>query len=210
MRRAVPPLHVVTDDEVLARADFTAVARAVLEAGAGGVALHLRGPRSTGRALFELASALVPAARAAGAALLVNDRVDVALASGADGAHLGARGMMPRDARALLGEGRLVGVSVHSPGEVEAGGAGADFLFVGTLYSTPSHPGREGAGPQILRDFRGYGVPLVGIGGVTPGRVREVRAAGGHGVAVIRGVWDAPDPVAAIMLYLKALEEQDV
>ena len=211
MRRAVPPLHVVTDDEVLARASFAGEARAVLAAGGEGLALHLRGPRTPGCVLYELAAALVPAARAAGAALLVNDRVDVALACGADGAHLGARGMAPGDARALLGESRLLGVSVHSPREADGLRPGdVDILFVGTLYATPSHPERGGSGPGLLREFSGAGVPRVGIGGITPGRVGEVRGSGAQGVAVVRGVWDAPDAVSAVAQYLEAWREQDV
>lgn len=203
MGRRVPTLHAVTDDRVLRGADFAERARAVLRAGRGDVALHLRGPRTAGRALYALAEALLPAAREAGALLLVNDRVDVALAAGADGAHLGARSIVPRNARALLGAGRLLGLSVHSAAEAEEGRE-ADFLLVGTLYATASHPGRPGAGPALLRETGAAGVPRIGIGGITPERVGEVRAAGAHGVAVLRGVWDAPDPAGAVREYLAA------
>lgn len=207
----IPPLHVVTDDGVLARPEFAARARDVLAAGGRDLALHLRGPRTGGRLLYELAADLASPAGEAGALLLVNDRVDVALAAGADGVHLGARGMRPRDARALLGEGRVVGLSVHAAAEAEGLRPGeVDFLLVGTLYATPSHPGREGAGPGVLRDFAGTGVPLVGIGGVTPERVGEVLRAGARGVAVLRAVWSAPDPAEAVRRFLQEMSGSDV
>ncbi len=206
--RWVPPLHVVTDDGVLARRDFAARAGEVLATGAGEVALHLRGPRTSGRRLYELASALVPLAHETGALLLVNDRVDVALAAGVGGAHLGARSLSPADARGLLGGVGRVGASVHSRAEAEAAvSGGADFLVVGTLYATGSHPGRCGAGVGLLLDMAGLGVPLVGIGGITIGRVAEVREAGAHGVAVLRGVWDAERPWDAVREYLREWKE---
>lgn len=204
----LPALHAVTDDAVLARADFGETARRVLEAGGPRLALHLRGPRTGGRALHGLAAALLPAARGAGALLLVNDRADVALAAGADGVRLGARGIRPEDARRLLGAEAWIGASVHTRGEAEeAAAGGADFLVVGTLYATPSHPGREGAGPAHLAALADVGLPRVGIGGITPARAPEVRAAGAHGVAVLRGVWDAPDPARAVEQYLKEMSD---
>lgn len=208
--RRVPPLHVVTDDGVLARTGFADGARGVLERGGPEVALHLRGPRTAGRLVYELAAGLAPVARAAGALLLVNDRVDVALAAGADGAHLGHRSLLPADARALLGAGRWVGASVRTPAEArDAVAGGADYLFVGHLYATPSHPGEDGVGPGRIAELRGPGVPVVGIGGITPQRVREVVRAGAAGVAVVRGVWDTGDPARAVSSYLDALRVAD-
>jgi thiamine-phosphate pyrophosphorylase len=206
----LPRLHAVTDDAVLARPDFPARAREVLERGGGGVALHLRGPRVGGRLLHDLAAALVPAARASGALLLVNDRVDVALAAGADGVQLGRRSLLPADARLLLGDGPLVGVSVGTRAEVwDAAQGGADFVLAGSVYATASHPGRMAMGPERLAELAVLGVPLVAIGGVTPGRVDAVRAAGAYGVAAIRAVWDADDPAEAVSRFLEALSDAD-
>ncbi|HEX7242505.1 MAG TPA: thiamine phosphate synthase [Longimicrobiaceae bacterium] len=202
--RPFPPLHVVTDDEVLARPGFARRASAVLEAGGVRLALHLRGPSTGGRALFEEASGLAPAAHGCGAVLLVNDRVDVALAAGADGVQLGRRGMLPADARRLVGAERLLGCSV-SPGDELP--EEADFLLVGSVYATASHPGRAGSGAERLAETAGCGVPLVGIGGITPERVAEVRGAGAAGVAALRGVWDAPDPAEAVARYLEAWKD---
>jgi thiamine-phosphate diphosphorylase len=201
----------VTDDAVLARPGFAAAARGVLAAGGGALALHLRGPRTGGRALHALAASLADAARAAGAMLVVADRVDVALAAGAGAVQVGARGLDPRDARAVAGARLRIGVSVHAASDVAAALAGApDWLTVGTLYATPSHPGRPGAGPGLLRGFAGCGVPLVGIGGVTPARAGEVVRAGAAGVAILRGIWDAPEPAGAVRAYLRALAEASV
>jgi thiamine-phosphate diphosphorylase len=206
-RSPLPRLHVVTDDDVLAERDFARRAAAVLEAGGPRLALHVRGPASSGRALFEIAAALVREARGTGSLVLVNDRVDVSLAVEAGGAQLGSRGIGTAAARRLL-PGRWLGASVHGHEEgLAALWDGADFLVVGTLFATRSHPGRAPGGMEVLRTLANAGAPLVGIGGVTPHRVAEVLHSGGGGVAVIRGVWDEPDPAAAVQAYLDQLEK---
>lgn len=218
----IPRLHVVTDDEILARPDFESRVRELCEAvetrqPAGGralgglVALHLRGPRTTGRRLTHLGRVLCDVAATSGVRLLVNDRVDVALAVGAAGVHLGTRSLPPTEARRLLGAGRLLGVSVHCENEaVEAAASGADYQFVGTLFETPSHPAAAARGADLLGLVASrVDLPLVGIGGVTPGRVAEIIASGGHGVAAISGIWDAPSPPEAVQAYLDALEVRD-
>jgi len=143
-----------------------------------------------------------------GSRVLLNDRVDLVLATGADGVHLGARGMPIADARRLLGPGRWIGASVHSAEEaVAAAREGADYLIAGTLFPTPSHPGRPGSGTEWLAEVARLGVPVIGIGGITPERAGAVRAAGGRGVAVLRGVWSASRPLDGLASYLEALEE---
>jgi thiamine-phosphate diphosphorylase len=206
-RSPLPRLHVVTDDRVLAEDGLPRRAAAVLEAGGSRLALHVRGPATSGRALFDIAGALVREARGTDSLLLVNDRIDVALAVGANGAQLGSRGIGTAAGRRLL-PGRWLGASVHEREEgLAAVRDGADFLVVGTLFATTSHPGRAPEGKEVLRTLAKAGAPLVGIGGVTPGRVKEVLRAGGWGVAVIRGVWKAPDPAAAVQEYLDHLEK---
>jgi thiamine-phosphate pyrophosphorylase len=203
----VPVLHLVTDDAVLARSDFRACAGAAVEAGGAAVALHLRGPATPGGHIFALAADLRAVASSHGALLVVNDRVDVALAAGVDAVHLGERSLSVPEARMVLGPGARVGASVHDAERAALVAAeGSTWIFVGTLYATPTHPGRPGGGPDLVRGVaRVAGAPLVGIGGVTPARVAEVRAAGAHGVAIVRGVWDAPDPARAVRDYLDAL-----
>lgn len=207
---AVPPLHVVTDDALLADPAFAARARRVVEAGGAQLALHVRGPCSSGRVLFEAVEAIRTAAAAAGARVIVNDRVDVALAAGVRWVQLGSRSLPVGDAKGILGEEGRVGASTHTPEEAaEASGAGASWLVVGTLYATPSHGGLPGRGAAALVEAAAAapGFPLVGIGGITPPRVAEVLAWGARGVAVIRGVWGAPDPEGAVRDYLQALSD---
>lgn len=203
LSEAVPALHVVTDDAVVGRAGFLDAAAAVLAAGGADVALHLRAPRASGRVLYELAQRLVEVAEREGAVLIVNDRADVARAANADGVQVGARGLSSRDARRVIGEGRLLGVSVHAVDEARAVLSGApDFLLAGTTWATPSHPGRPGAGLGLIREIAALRIPVIAIGGVTPARAVEARDAGAAGVAVLRGVWDAADPAAAVNGYL--------
>ncbi|MFP4623233.1 MAG: thiamine phosphate synthase, partial [Gemmatimonadota bacterium] len=167
------------------------------------VALHLRGPRTPTRTLHAIAAALVPVARASGGILLVNDRVDVALAVDAHGAQLGGRSL-PAVAVRRLREDWILGASVHGL-DALGGAAGADFLVLGTIWATPSHPGREGAGPSLIRAVRAQaGLPVIAIGGVTPERVPEARRAGARGVAVLRGIWSRPDAVLAAGEYVEA------
>jgi len=204
----VPRLHVVTDDDVMAAPDFPAVSRALVAAGGGGVALHVRGPRTSGRRLHIIASDLLAAAAQTGAWVVVNDRVDVALATGARVVHLAGRSLPAVEARRILGEDARIGVSCHTPDEAaDASREGADWIFAGTTYPTPSHRGREGCGPEGVHraSVAAGGVPVLAIGGVTAERVSEVVAAGAHGVAVVRAVWSAPDPVVALKEFLHEL-----
>lgn len=204
----IPPLHVVTDDAVVARADFLSVARRVVDAGGADVAMHLRAPRASGRRMHDLAWALREMVADAGALLIVNDRVDVALAADADGVQVGGRGLAPADARRLIGPDRLLGVSVHSVDEARAAkDGGADYVLAGTIWETPSHPERRGAGLGRIREIAALGIPMIAIGGVTPERAAEARDTGAAGVATIRGVWDAPDPAAAVSEYLEHWKE---
>jgi thiamine-phosphate diphosphorylase len=205
-RRPVPPLHVVTDHAVAARPGFTERAKRVMEAGGDRVAFHVRLPAASGRAAYDLAAALAPVARSTGALLIVNDRVDVAASVAADGAHLGRRSIAPADARRILGADRLIGSSVTTAEEAtDAARGGSDYLFVGSIYATASHPGREGIGVDGVAALTSVGIPLIAIGGITVDRVPLVRSAGAAGVAVIRAVWDADGPADAVRGFLDAL-----
>lgn len=204
----LPALHIVTDAAVLARPGFVASARSLIESGGRRIALHLRGPSTGGRSLYRLATELAPVARESGAWLVVNDRVDVAMAAGTDLVHLGARSLSITDSRALLGPAARVGASSHSPWEADvAARMGADWIFAGTVYETPTHPRHPGVGREGLAAIVAAAseVPVFAIGGVTPGRIPEILEAGATGAAVIRGVWDAMRPVEALGEYLDAL-----
>lgn len=209
MRSALPRLHLVSDDAVAARGDFVTLAAALMRLAGGRLALHLRAPRASGRRLWELARVLRDAARESGSLLLVNDRVDVALAVDADGVQCGARSLDPATARRLVGEGVWLGASVHdAAAAARAAAAGADFLLAGTLFATDSHPGRPGAGTDWLGTVATLGLPVIGIGGVSVERVGEVLGAGAAGVAVLGGIWAAARPETALRDYMNALYER--
>jgi thiamine-phosphate pyrophosphorylase len=135
----------------------------------------------------------------------VNDRVDVAAAAGAHGVQLTSRSLPPADARAV-GPNRI-GASVHSLDEaIAAVAAGADWVVAGHLFATPSHPGAPGRGIGLLRAIAAVVPRVIAIGGLTPARAALVAAAGGAGVAAIRGIWDAPDPGGAAADYLSSYD----
>lgn len=169
--------------------------------------VQLRDKVSTARALLAAANELRAATRAVGARLLVNDRVDVALACDADGVHLPGESFAVAEARALLGPGRLIGVSTHAPEEVAAAAAaGADFAVFGPVFDTPSK--RAFGAPQGLEALRraraaAGAMPLLAIGGVDAATAAAVRAAG---IAVIRAVLAADDPAAAAVALRRQLE----
>ncbi len=141
----------------------------------------------------------------------MNDRVDVALAAEADGAHLGEAGLpVPAARRAVaLRERFLIGRSVHSlEGAREAAHAGADYLLFGNVFATASHPGKEPAGTEMLaRVAAGVPVPVIAIGGITPENAAECRRAGAAGVAVISAILDVPDPEAAARELRRCLDD---
>ena len=201
----IPLLHAVTDDAVVARAGFLERAREVLAAGGTNVALHLRAPAASGRVLHDLAFRLMELAAETGSLLVVNDRVDVALAAAAHGIQLGRRSLSVADAWRIVGGKMAIGASVHDEDEArEAAEAGADFLLAGAVYPTATHPGRPGTGVRLIESVAHLGIPVIAIGGVTPERAGELRRAGAAGMAAIRGVWDAPSPADAVQRYIEA------
>jgi thiamine-phosphate pyrophosphorylase len=199
--RPLPRLHAVTDAAVIAAPDFAARAAAIAAAGPA-VALHARDRSAGGAALARVALRLVALARPPEASVFVNARPDVAAATGAQGVQLGGTDLTPAEARASFPRG-WIGRSVHSAGEAElAAGEGADFLMVGNVYRTPSHPGRPGAGLALVRDSARLGLPVIAIGGVDPSRAVELRDEGAYGVAAIAALWGAADPAAAALALL--------
>ncbi|HSJ10360.1 MAG TPA: thiamine phosphate synthase [Longimicrobiales bacterium] len=189
----IPRLHLVTDDRVLARPDFPDIAAAVLQRCGPHAALHVRGHSTPARRLYEVAAALSVAALRAGSWLIVNDRIDIAMAVRANGVQLGVRSLDIPDARRLLGAGARIGYSAHSaPEAATAAALGADWIFAGSIYPTASHPEGTAAGLDLLRATAdGVGdCPVIAIGGVTADRVAVCLDAGAYGVAVLRGAWE--------------------
>jgi thiamine-phosphate pyrophosphorylase len=199
-------VYLVTDRKQTGGRDLEDVLARALE---GGVrAIQLREKDLDTVEMFRLGERLLARTRAAGAVLVVNDRVDVAMALGADGVHLTRRSLPPREARALVGPDMLLGVSCHNQEDVrEALDGGVDFLVLGPIYATPS---KARYGPpltsEILRRARTIcALPILAIGGISPERVPEVMAAGADGVAVISAVLAAPDPTLATREMLEAV-----
>jgi thiamine-phosphate pyrophosphorylase len=201
----VPPVHLISDRRLapdLARA----VRAALASMPPASVAVHLREKDLGGRDLVSLARALREVCTEAGQLLVVNDRVDVALAAGADGVHLPSDGLAPADARALLGPGRLVGVSCHGAADVRrARDAGASYATFGPVFDTPS---KRAYGPPVgvaaLREAVPLGLPLVALGGIDAANAPITFATGVRGVAAIRAWLEARDPAAVVAALLAA------
>ena len=184
---------VVTEAEGHLETTLDVVGRA-LQGGAS--AVLVRRPHETARRLFELTRLLRSLTRRLDRLLLVSDRIDVALAAAADGVHLGARSIPPVAARRILRPGMLLGRSAHNLDEAgQAEGEGADYLFLGPLFATLSHPGATALGLDTYREaVLRTKIPILAIGGVTGENVRLVAQAGGHGAAAIRAFYDTADP----------------
>ncbi len=201
----LPRLHLVTDDQVLAAPDFAVRAEAVVCALGASVALHLRSRTASSRALYDLAVRLGALPHAV---ILINDRVDVALAAHAAGVQLPQGGLPVAAARSLLRGQRWIGYSVHNEAEsLSSQAQGADYLLAGTIFASASHPDFPPQGTELLRVLRtAVRRPIVAIGGIDASRVSQCCEAGAYGVAVIRAVWQAAEPVAAARQLLDRLE----
>ena len=200
--RPLPRLHAVTDAATLALPDFGVRAAAIAAAGSA-VALHARDRTATAATLAAAAARMVALAGPPESSVIVSARADIAAAVGAQGVQLAADDLAPGDARRVL-PGGWVGRSVHSTKEGEAAVAeGADFLMAGSVYQTPSHPGRAAAGLDLIRGVAALGVPVIAIGGVTVERAAELRDAGAWGIAAISALWSAADPAAAALALLE-------
>jgi thiazole tautomerase (transcriptional regulator TenI) len=211
----LPVVHAVTTDEIITRDDFLSRASGAMRVLGPRGAIHLRASAVTSRRLHQLAAALAALQETTGAWLVVNDRVDIALASGARGIQLTSRSMDLADAvRAIRATGAgtrepALGLSVHGPEAArEAGDAsGISWLVVGHVFDTPSHATETARGAHMLRDVAAATtLPVIAIGGVRPAHIGELREHGAYGVAAIRGIWRADDAESAAAEYLSAYD----
>ena len=199
-------LYFITDRHLCGE---RALARVVDEACAAGVkAVQLREKDLAAAHLFETGAELLRVTRKHQARLLINERVDVALAVGADGVQLTSRSLPVEAARALLPPDRLIGVSTHSVEEAkQAEKAGADFLLFGPVFDTPSK--RAYGPPQGLEKLRRVADsvtrPVFAVGGVTPERTASCLAHGAWGVAVISAIAGAERVAQAVAAFRHAL-----
>jgi thiamine-phosphate pyrophosphorylase len=184
------------------------VARAALAGGAR--LLQLRDKELSSRALWEVAREIVRLARPHRAALIINDRLDIALAVGADGVHLGPHDLPLAEARRLLGPAAIIGASVSTAEEAQAAQeAGATYLGVGPIYPTSTKPDAgEAVGPaRIAQIERTVSLPVLAIGGINRDNVGEAIRAGADGVAVISAVAEAQDMTGAVAALLQAVRQ---
>jgi thiamine-phosphate pyrophosphorylase len=181
------------------------VERALAGGQPGRVAVQLRHRQLPAGELLALARVLRRSTARHGAALLVNDRIDIALAVEADGVQLPSRGLPPGVARQLLGSGRSLGASCHDAAELaRAAAEGADFALLAPVFAVP------GKGPPLgLAGFaelaRACPISIYGLGGISDSNVSAVLSAGAHGVAVMRHVLGAPDPGPCVAQLLARL-----
>lgn len=188
----------MTDDRVLRLTDLDR--RACALAAHAGLVVHVRSGTSTARALLAHAVML----RQWGLPVVVNDRIDLVPAADAVGVHLPSHGLPIETARQVLGDDLLVGRSTHAPEEaLAAHAAGADYVFLGPVWETASHPGRPGIGLDAIG--RAAPARVIAIGGVTPERTAACLEAGAWGVAAIGALWLEEDPAAAAARFLLCL-----
>jgi len=199
-------LYVVTDRHEATGRDLEEIVAAAAQGGAG--AIQLREKDLSARDLYALGARLRAALSPYGVPLLINDRLDVALALDAAGVHLAGHSLPTAVARRVLGTGKLLGVSTHSVEEARCAAAdGADFIVFGPVFTTPS---KVAYGPpqglQHLRTVvRAVHIPVIAIGGIDHTNLPQVVQAGAYGVAMIRAVLAAPDPYTATQQLRAAL-----
>lgn len=201
-----PFVYPILDAALLGHRNVGMAVRAVARAGLRLV--QLRAKDLPDRVLSGLAREAQEAAAAAGVALIVNDRPDVARIAGAAGVHLGQADLSARDARRLLGDAAIVGVSTHDLGEIESmAGEAADYIAVGPVFATRTKKDPEPVvGLDLIRRARRLTrLPLVAIGGITAERAPQVVEAGADGIAVISALLNAPDLEAAARALAAAL-----
>jgi thiamine-phosphate pyrophosphorylase len=199
-------LIVITDDEMAGPRGLAGIIRQALQAGAP--AIQLRNKTATARELVEQAEMLLPIVHEFGARLFINDRVDVALITGADGVHLGPRDLPIEAARRITPPAFLIGYSCDDPASARiAEREGADYIGCGAVFGTTSKAdaSSERIGVERLDQVaRAVRIPVIAIGGIDTDNVGAVAATAAVGVAVIGAVMKAPDPGAAARSLLSA------
>ena len=202
-RLAAARLYFVTDDP--------AVVPGALDGGADLVQLRLKD--AADEEVVAAGRALAALCHERGALFLVNDRPDLAVAAGADGVHVGQDDESLESARATVGADALVGISTHTPSQVDAADSSdADYYAVGPVWETPTKPGRPAAGLELVRHAarQERRKPWFAIGGIDAERAAQVTEAGARRIVVVRAIQDAPDPRAAAIALREALDMEPV
>ena len=187
-------LYVVTDGKLREGLTHKQIAKEAVSGGAD--VIQLRDKEMTGRELFIAACEIRDITRIAGTLFIVNDRIDIALASGADGVHLGQNDLPLYEARQLAPEDFILGISVGSVVEaIHAEAGGADYVALSPVFGTGTKPdaGPGHGTPLITAIKQNISIPVIGIGGIRKENVREVLASGADGIAVVSAVISSDD-----------------
>ena len=200
-------IYLVTDDGCLQGRALIDCVREALE---GGVTLvQYRAKTASSAEMYAEALQMKALCDSFKVPLIINDRLDIAMAVGAAGVHLGQDDLPCAAARKILGEDYIIGVSAHNPAEAKAAlQSGADYLGCGAVFGTATKADVKKLGTDGLAAIcREKGLPVVGIGGVTADNYREVRAAGADGAAIVSGILAQPDISATVRAIAKVSQE---
>ena len=200
-------IYLVTDDGCLQGRALIDCVREALE---GGVTLvQYRAKTASSAEMYAEVLQLKALCDSFKVPLIINDRLDIAMAVGAAGVHLGQDDLPCAAARKILGEDYIIGVSAHNPAEAKAAlQSGADYLGCGAVFGTATKADVKKLGTEGLTAIcREKGLPVVGIGGVTADNYREVRAAGADGAAIVSGILAQPDISATVRAIAKVSQE---
>ena len=200
-------IYLVTDDGCLQGRALIDCVREALE---GGVTLvQYRAKTASSAEMYAEALQLKALCDSFKVPLIINDRLDIAMAVGAAGVHLGQDDLPCAAAHKILGEDYLIGVSAHNPAEAKAAlQSGADYLGCGAVFGTATKADVKKLGTEGLEAIcKAKGLPVVGIGGVTADNYREVRAAGADGAAIVSGILAQPDIRATVRAIARVSQE---
>jgi len=200
-------LYLILDPSVAGSRSLTDFVNTALEAKVRLFQLRVNTPET--RTFYQAAEALCPLVQKGGGTFIVNDRCDVAMAVGADGVHLGQDDLPLADARAILGSGKLIGISTHNLNQaIQAEAGGADYIGFGPIFPTTT---KENPDPVVgvagFREVRTkVRIPIVAIGGINVKNVADIRTAGADCIAVVSAVLSAADPAKAITELMKVIK----
>lgn len=202
-RLARARLYLVSDAR---RADLPGFLNAVLDAGID--AIQIREKDAEVGDIIRAGAGFRQAAERAGALFIVNDRPDVALALQADGVHLGQDDLPIDVAREILGPDAIIGLSTHSPRQLDGASLEADYVCAGPVWETPTKPGRPAAGLDLVRYAAEHEQrPWFAIGGIDAQNLPDVVAAGARRIVVVRAITQAKDPAAAVRDLVEQLPD---
>jgi thiamine-phosphate pyrophosphorylase len=207
LKKAIGKLHVLTDTDLQSRFSHIDLARLAIAGGAD--TIQFRQKKGSTRELIEMARELKGLCEETGVSFIVNDRIDVAIASEASGVHLGQDDFPIPLARKLMGEDAIIGGSAVTLEDAhKCMEEGADYVGFGPVYPTSSKPDAAApSGIELMKEaIESIPLPFIAIGGIDPQNVPEVMRAGAHGIAVISAVCCQTDPRQATHALFRALE----